>query len=229
MRWSIKPSWAISTTLLLRKARCYAKRRWGKESSHDRLGIEESVAKGATLFTILRLPPVYGVGDSLYRLLPLMSRMIDKRPFIVVAESQSDWRWSHAYSDDVAHAFALAAPKPGESNRVYNVGENKAPTIMERISHLATIFGWEGDLVSLPGSELPPHILPTGNFDQNLELDSSKIRAELEYKEVTDYYDGLYESIEWYKENLPPVYKDSNFNYESEDVLKELVDERAQS
>lgn len=195
----------------------------GKDSNHDRLAVERRLTKSSFITTFLRLPPVYGPGDRLYRLLPLMSRMLDKRPFIVVAETQADWRWTHAYSVDVAHGLALAALKPSESNRIFNIGEKKAPTILERISHLATIIGWDGDVVALPESKLPAHVIPAGNFDQNLELDSSKIRSEIGYKEETDYYDGLYESIEWYRENLPSKYKGVKFNYKSEDALKELV------
>ncbi len=194
-----------------------------EEGSPDRLDLERALAKSPLTTTIFRLPPVYGPGDPYYRLLPLMSRMIEKRPFVILAESQSSWRWTHAYVADVVHGFAQAAKRPDSANRIFNIGEKKAPTIMERIRHLATIIGWEGDLVSLPDDEVPAHILPVGNFDQNLELDTSKIRKEIEYKEVTDYYDGLNDSIQWYKANLPPLYRDANFNYESEDALKDRV------
>ncbi len=200
-----------------------------QEPSTDRLNLERALSKSTLPTTILRLPPVYGPGDPQFRLLPLMSRMLEKRPFIVVAESQSDWRWTHAYVTDVVHGFALATKKPDSSNRIFNIGENRTPTIMERIRHLATIIGWDGDLVSLPDDEVPAHILPVGNFDQNLELDTNEIRNTLGYKEVTDYYDGLHDSIEWYKANLPPLYRKANFNYESEDALKDRVAEALQS
>ncbi len=195
----------------------------GDDSEYDRLSVESCLARTSVPTTILRTPPIYGPGDTLYRLLPLISRMIDQRPFIVVSENQADWKWTHGYSEDIAHGIALAAMKATNSNRIFNIGESKAPTIMERISHLATVIGWDGDLVALPNEDLPPHIVPKGNFDQNLELDSSKIRAEIGYKEVVDYYDGLYEAIEWYQENLPAKYKEKKFNYQSEDALKPLV------
>lgn len=195
----------------------------GDGIDYDRLSVESGLAKTSVPTTILRAPPTYGPGDTFYRLLPLISRMIDQRPFIAVSENQADWKWTHGYSEDIAHGIALAAMKPAKSNRIFNIGESKAPTIMERISHLATVIGWDGDLVALPNEELPAHIVPRGNFDQNLELDSSKIRTEIGYKEVVDYYDGLYEAIEWYQENLPAKYKETKFNYESEDALKSLV------
>jgi len=194
------------------------------DASGDRLKVESHLAKSPVPHTILRSPPIYGPKDNLYRLLPLISRMLDKRPFIVVSENQAGWKWTHGYSEDIAHGIALAAMKSTESNRVFNIGENKAPSILERIDHLATVFGWDGDVVALPNENLPPHIVPKGNFDQNLELDSSKIRSEIGYKEVVDYYDGLYETIEWYQKNLPAKYRESKFNYQSEDALRPLVD-----
>lgn len=195
------------------------------DSENDRLDLEKRLAKCKVPTTILRLPPVYGPGDSLYRLLPLIARMLDERPFIPVPETQANWKWTHGYSEDIAHGIALAALKSTESNRVYNIGETKAPTIYERITHLATVIGWTGGVAVLPDSELPSHVVPKGNFDQNLELDSSKIRSELGYKEKVDYYDGLYEAIEWYRGNLPAKYKETEFDYESEDALKSIVEE----
>ncbi len=194
------------------------------DDSDDRLKVESRLTKSSVPHTILRVPPIYGPRDSLYRLLPLISRMIDKRPFIVVSENQAGWKWTHGYSEDIAHGIALTAMRSSESNRIYNIGETKAPSILERIDHLATVFGWDGDVVALPNENLPPHIVPKGNFDQNLELDSSKIRSEIGYKEVVDYYDGLYEAIEWYQKNLPERYRESKFNYQSEDALRPLVD-----
>jgi len=199
------------------------------DNDNDRLDMEKRLAKCKAPTTVLRLPPVYGPRDSLYRLLPLIARMLDERPFIPVPETQANWKWTHGYSEDIAHGIALAALKASDSNRVYNMGETKAPTIFERITHLATVIGWSGGIAVLPDSELPTHVVPKGNFDQNLELDSSKIRSELSYKEAVDYYDGLYEAIEWYRENLPKKYKDTEFDYESEDALKPLVEEALRS
>ena len=79
---------------------------------------------------------------------------------------------------DMAHAVALAARSGTAQSKVYNLGELKTPTIIERISHLATVFDWEGKLTSLPDAELPDYLITPGDFEQDLEFDSSKIRAE---------------------------------------------------
>lgn len=194
-----------------------------KDPLNDKLHVERAFLESKTPCTILRLPPMYGPGDPLRRLYPLIFRMIDKRPFIVIPESQASWRWTHGYSIDMAHGIALAAMSGANHSNIYNLGELKTPTIIERISHMATVFGWEGKLVSLPDKALPDYLITAGDFAQNLEFNSSKIRAELSYKEKGDYYDSLYEAIEWYRANPPLEYKGKVFNYKEEDELERLV------
>lgn len=195
-----------------------------KDPGNDKLHVERALSDSNVPSTILRLPPMYGPGDPLRRMYPLIFRMIDKRPFIVIPESQANWRWTHGYMPDMAHAVALAAMSGTAQSKVYNLGELKTPTIIERISHLATVFDWEGKLTSLPDAELPDYLITPGDFEQDLEFDSSKIRAELSYKEKGDYYDSLYEVIEWYKSNPNPEYNGKSFDYSAEDALGALVD-----
>ncbi len=193
------------------------------DAANDKLHVERVMAESTIPNTILRLPPMYGPKDPLRRFYPLISRMLDERPHIAVSASQANWHWTHGYTSDIAFGIALAAQNPSEKNCVYNIGELKTPTIIERISHLATVLGYEGRIASLPDSELPSYMISPGDFDQDLEFDTSKIRTELEYKEPADYYDGLFESIEWYKGNPPPEYKGMSFNYEAEDALAALI------
>ena len=190
---------------------------------NDKLHVERVLLEGKVPSTILRLPPMYGPNDPLRRLYPLIFRMIDEPPFIVIPESQANWRWTHGYAPDMAHGIALAAMSGSNHSRIYNLGELKTPTIIERISHMATIFGWEGKLTSLPDSELPDYMIASGDFEQELEFDTSKIRSELSYNEKSDYYDSLYEAIEWYRSNPPTEYKDRKFNYSEEDALEVMV------
>lgn len=196
-----------------------------KDPLDDKLHVERVFLEAKVPSTILRLPPMYGPGDPLRRLYPLIYRMIDERPFIVIPESQANWRWTHGYSEDMAHGIALAAMSGSKQSNVYNLGELKTPTVIERISHMATVFGWEGKLVSLPDEKLPDFLITPGDFEQDLEFDTSKIRSELSYKEKGDYYDSLYEAIEWYRDNPPPEYKGKTFDYQEEDALEELVSE----
>lgn len=196
------------------------------EADGDKRDVEKIVTRSGTPTTILRLPPVYGPNDFLRRFYPLVVRMIDERPFVLLGDSQANWRWTHAFVDDVAHAISLAALNPGESHRIYNVGEYSTPTMMERIEHLGTVFDWDGRVKVVSKLDLPGYLRTPGNFDQDMLIDSSLIRKELGFKEPTDYYDGLAEAVAWYRENPPPELVGKSFSYAAEDAVrsKEIED-----
>ncbi|MDQ8181657.1 NAD-dependent epimerase/dehydratase family protein [Pelagicoccus sp. SDUM812005] len=191
----------------------------GKEEQGDKRDVEKIMKNSKDPCTILRLPPVYGPNDYLRRFYPLIIRMIDERPFVLLGASQATWRWTHAYVDDVAHAIALAVMNPGEKHRVYNVGEAKTPTMKERLEHLGTVFGWDGRVKVVSTVDLPDYLKTPGDFSQDMLIDSSLIRQELGYKEPTDYYDGLAESVEWYRDNPPADMVGKSFSYAAEDAV----------
>ncbi len=197
----------------------------GKDPAKDRLAIERRFLDSPVPTTVMRLPCVYGPYDRCYRLLPQISRMLDDRPYIVLPKSQASWRWTHASATDIGRGIGLATLNVKEENCVFNLGEARTPTAFERVEHLSSVLGWEGDVVSLPEDRLPPHIVPACNFHQHLVLDSGKARNELGYRETQDYYEGLTSAVDWYRDNLPPQYRDAQFNYESEDALCEQVKE----
>ncbi|EDY82464.1 NAD dependent epimerase/dehydratase family [Verrucomicrobiia bacterium DG1235] len=190
----------------------------------DKRDVETILNKAKDPCTILRVAPIYGPNDFLRRFYPLLVRMIDDRPFVLLGAEQANWRWTHSYVEDVAHAIALSVMNPSESKRIYNVGEAKTPTMLERIEHLGTVFGWEGRVKVVHDDDLPDYLRTPGDFSQDLLLDTSLIRKELSYKEPTDYYDGLSESVDWYKDNPPADMAGKRFSYAAEDAVaaKEL-------
>ena len=115
--------------------------------------------------TILRLPKVYGPGNN--------ADLATMYQF----QHQPQWRWTHGYVENVAHAIALAALDPRAAGRIYDVGEEHTPTVVER-------------LVTLPPSEIPPSTVPA-NFAQNIVYDTAKIRRELGYREPVPYDEGI--------------------------------------
>lgn len=189
------------------------------ETAGDKRDVERALAASRSPTTILRLTPLYGPEDYLRRFYPLMVRMIDGRPHILLGSSQADWRWTHAFVGDAAAAIALAAATLSPHSRVYNVGEVKTPTVRERISHIATVFGWEGKIGVIEDALLPDYMQTPGDFSQDLVFDTSKIRRELGFKEAGDYYDGLAASVEWYRANPPAHLAGKLFNYAAEDAL----------
>jgi nucleoside-diphosphate-sugar epimerase len=117
--------------------------------------------------TIIRLPKVYGRGSNA----DLAS--------VYAFRNWPQWRWTHGYVENVAHAIALAAIHPSAANRIFNVGEEHTPTVAER-------------LAAMPPP--PPHISTPEegyNFAQNIVYDTGRIRRELGFAELVSYKEGV--------------------------------------
>lgn len=116
--------------------------------------------------TILRLPKVYGPGDN--------ANVATVYGF----RNHPQWRWTHGYVENVAHAIVLAATSPASAGRIYNVGEAYTPTIAERLARL-------------PLSALPANADPKFNFEQDIAYDTTLIREELGFRECISEDDAM--------------------------------------
>jgi hypothetical protein len=121
------------------------------DAEYDKIPDERVLldAPGLTT-TVLRLPMVYGPGDPLRRLHPLVRRVDDSRREIIVP--CAGWRATRGYVEDVALAIARAATTELASG-IFNVGDADAPT--ELGAQLVTrTAGWTGELVVLPDDKI---------------------------------------------------------------------------
>ena len=109
--------------------------------------------------TLLRLPKVYGPGDN------------GDLATVYGYRNHPQWRWTHGYVENVAHAIVLVALLPAAAGRIYNVGEEYTPSIGDR-------------LAKLPASSLPVNEDPKFNFEQDIAYDVTRIRTELGFREV---------------------------------------------
>ena len=121
--------------------------------------------------TVLRLPKVYGPGGNA------------DLATVYSMRNHPQWRWTHGYVENVAAAIVLAATHPAAVGRIYNVGEEKTPTVAER-------------LAGLPGSSMPTNESGTYNFEQDIAYDTSRIRRELGYAEAISYEEGMRKTLE---------------------------------
>lgn len=123
--------------------------------------------------TVLRLPKVYGPGGN------------QDLATIYGNSLHPHWRWTHGFVENVAAAITLAATHPRAAGRVYNVGEQYTPTIAER-------------LVRLPPSTLGPDPERDSHFDfaHDLAYDTSRIRSELNYREIVSDEEGLLRTVQ---------------------------------
>src|SRR5256885_1916637 len=68
------------------------------DAEYDKVAVERAVRGDAELpATVLRLPMIYGPGDRLHRFFPLIKRMDDGRPAILLAERVAAWRGPRGY------------------------------------------------------------------------------------------------------------------------------------
>ena len=194
-----------------------------EETQGDNKEVEVVVKTARLPTTILRMAPLYGPYDYHRRFFPIIVRMIDERPHILLGSEQASWKWTHCYVNDAAHAISLTVKHPGDRLRIFNVGELKTPNMRERIEHIGAVFGWEGRVGVVPETELPEYMRTPGDFAQDMELDTKLIRKEIGYKEPSDYYDGLADSVEWYRDNPPKSFKGQRFDYSAEDAVSPKV------
>jgi nucleoside-diphosphate-sugar epimerase len=191
---------------------------------YDKILMERAVMSNPELpATILRLPAVYGPGDTNYRLFSHLKRMDDHRPAIVLDETQAHWRWSHGYVENIAAAIVLAVTNDRASGRIYNVGEKSVPTTVERMRSLAKVVGWTGKIVTLPRASLPAHLRDAHDYSQDLAYDTSRIRRELGYSEVVSVDEGLRRTVAWLRAH-PPALDPLQYDYAAEDAALAIAE-----
>jgi nucleoside-diphosphate-sugar epimerase len=167
---------------------------------YEKILVEQAVLRDPGLpATVLRLPMVYGPGDDQHRLYTYLGRMDAGRRVILLDEGLARWRCLRGYVGDVAAAIALALTDPRAAGRVYNVAEPTACTEAEWVARIARVVGWPGKVVAVPRGRLPVPF----NTDQDLAVDSSRIRAELGYREIAHPNEALRRTVAWERANPP--------------------------
>ena len=173
--------------------------------------------KGGISATILRLPMVYGPGDHLRRLFPIVKRIEDRRPAILYSEAVAAWRSPRGYVENVAAAIALAATSSQAAGRIYNVAEQKSFSELEWAQKIADRMDWQGRFVILPRERTPENLLTPGNFAQHWVASSERIRRELGYEELVKTDEAIRRTIEWERRISPLETSLSTLDYAAED------------
>jgi nucleoside-diphosphate-sugar epimerase len=168
--------------------------------------------------TVLRLPGVYGPGDPQRRFGGWVKRMLNGRAVILIGPGEAEWRFCRGYVENVADAIVLAATDGKVTDRIYNVSEPDAPTEREWVELIGRIIGWHGAIVVVPDAELPVHLLRKRNWDQSWELDTSRIRSELDYRERVDRVESLRRTINWLENHLSDIDIPADY-YREEDQI----------
>jgi nucleoside-diphosphate-sugar epimerase len=176
------------------------------DAEYDKIPVERAVLENPDMpATVLRLPMVYGPGDPLHRLWPLVTRMDDGRPAILMSTGMAQWRAPRGFVGNVAAAIALAATSEKAAGRIYNVGEQPSYSELEWARLVADAIGWNGEFIQLPSDQMPAHLRMPGNTDQHWSVDSTRIRTELGYTESVALESAIAQTIAWERANPPTV------------------------
>jgi nucleoside-diphosphate-sugar epimerase len=187
------------------------------DDAYDKIPVEQAILAadqvGLTPI-VLRLPMVYGPGDSLRRLHGLVKRIDDGRRAIIVPVPE--WRATRGYVEDIAAAIAVAATHEAAAG-VYNVGDPDTLTELEWARLVAQVTGWDGELVTLPPERVPAHLKIPGNAAQHWIADPSKIRA-LGFSERVAREEAVRRTIAWERKVPAAGFVPHRFDYAAEDA-----------
>ena len=197
------------------------------DDEYDKIPVEHAIlGDSSTAGTVLRLPMIYGPGDALHRLWPLVKRFDDGRRTIVMDDTLAAWRGPRGYVENVALAIALAATSERAAGRVYNVAEPVAYSELEWARKVAAAARWTGEIVVVPGDRAPEHLRMPGNLEQHWVAGSTRIRTELGFAERVPVDEAIRRTIAWQRANPPPIPM-AVFDYAAEDAVIEKIGSRA--
>jgi nucleoside-diphosphate-sugar epimerase len=194
--------------------------------SYDKIPVELAIMGDPDLpGTVLRLPMIYGPGDYLRRFHPVVKRIDDGRRTILYEENWAAWKAPRGYVENVGAALALAATDDRATGRLYNVAETPAFSELDWARKIAAAAVWPGHFAVLKRDRMPAHLVQPGNSAQNWEVDSSRIRNELGYREHISIDEGISRTIEWERATpiAPGAFNPHPFDYEAEDAALEAA------
>jgi nucleoside-diphosphate-sugar epimerase len=172
--------------------------------SYDKLGVENVLSNAVGLATtVLRFPVVYGPNAQFDRSQTFLKRMEDGRPAIIFDDTAAQILFSHGYVENVAHATTLAITNDKAAGRIYNVADAGLPPWAEWIGKIGQIAGWPGQVVIKPRAELPNELRGIyygySDTDQHWQVDTSRIRKELNYEELVPQDEALRRTVLWHR------------------------------
>jgi nucleoside-diphosphate-sugar epimerase len=170
--------------------------------NNDNIGIERRyLARGGT---VLRLSAVYGEYDNQRRFEFILRRVRGGR--IRIPVGPGSFLFSRVYVGDVA-AAVLAVLDRKVTGEVFNICERTTAPYRLFAQQILDIAGSKAELVTVPATALPADMDLTGEISQHLQMDPSKARAALGWRETA----SLERAVRWHIAN-PPQEWDRDFS-----------------
>ncbi|MEO1654019.1 MAG: NAD-dependent epimerase/dehydratase family protein [Bacteroidota bacterium] len=148
--------------------------------------------------SIARLGAVYGELDSQKKLSEFIHPILQNASALPIAYSQAKWKWSRMYVKNVAAALQTMIHQADKAkNEIFNIAESQALSQLEMALKIKELSKWKGKVFLDDEEETLNY-----NFEQDILMNSHKIRQLLRFKEPFSLEQGLKNTIEYQKSQL---------------------------
>lgn len=177
--------------------------------------------------THVRYPYVYGMYQPLPSEWPILRRLLDDRPFIILPDGGLTLH-HRGYAQNVAHGILLAVDHPALARgRIYNCADEEVLSLRQSVEIIAGALGRQIEIVSMPW-ELAPCTRPLvmQPCTTHRVLDLTAIRTDLGYRDVVPAREALALTARWLAEHPPArggleeMVLEDPFDYGAEDRLR---------
>lgn len=176
--------------------------------------------------THFRYPYVYGPRQLVPREWPVVRRILDDRPFIIVPDGGLTLK-TVGFVENLAHALLLAVDRPDAARgEIFNAADETNLTIHQTVDIIAETLEHDWEVVSMPwelAAPARPLIQQPRTTHRMLGVD--KLRHLLGYRDVVPAPEALARSVRWLVANPPErggeieQRLEDPFDYRAEDQL----------
>jgi len=141
--------------------------------------------------SVTRCSNNYGPYQFPEKMLPLfVTNLMDGQPVPLYGDGGNVRDWLHVDDHCWGIQLVIDSGRPGE---IYNIGGGTELTNRELTDRLLATFGADESMVAM--------VADRKGHDRRYSVDISKIGAELGYRPLVSFDEGLAETIEWYRNN----------------------------
>ncbi|MEM9620173.1 MAG: epimerase [Pseudomonadota bacterium] len=174
--------------------------------------------------THFRYPYIYGRYQIAPREWPIVKRVLDKRPFIVLPDAGLALN-HHGCAANMAHAVLLSVDHEATARgQIYNCGDEKVMSLKQVVQICAEALDYDLEIISMPYDlAVCARPLMGQPWSAHRVFDLSKIKQDLGYRDIVDPVAGLTDAARWYVDNPIGEYGEKvlqdPFDYAAEDAL----------
>jgi nucleoside-diphosphate-sugar epimerase len=188
---------------------------------------EEALFAAQPEATHIRYPYIYGPYQPLPREWPILRRVLDGRPFIILPDGGLTLHHM-GYAANVAHGILLAVDRPEIARgRIYNCADEEVLSLRQVTELIAAAAGRSIEILSMPWElARPARPLVMQPRTTHRVLDIGRIRSELGYRDLVPARSALARTVAWLIAHPPArggteeMVLEDPFDYAAEDRLR---------